>query len=185
MSTIEFFREGIKNLKTVGTITRSSKFVCKEMTSFIDFSTAKVIVELGAGDGVITKHILRAMRPDAKLVAFEVNAAFCDILREIPDDRLIVAQDSAEKIGEYLRANQLGDQADFILSAIPFVTLPDDLSYRIVETSRDHLAEGGLYIQLHYSTLVKKMYKRVFGNVDVNFVPINIPPAFVLVSEKR
>ncbi len=185
MSTIEFFKEGIKNLKTVGTITRSSKYVCKEMTSFIDFASAKVIVELGAGDGVITKHILRAMRPDAKLIVFEVNDAFCDILREIQDDRLIVAQDSAERIGDYLKANELGSEADFIVSAIPFVTLPDDISYKIVETSRDHLAKGGLYIQLHYSLLVKKMYKKVFGNVDVNFVPINIPPAFVLVSEKR
>lgn len=185
MSTIEFFKEGIKNLKTVGTITRSSKFVCKEMVGFVDFSKAKVIVELGAGDGVITKHILKGMRPDAKLLIFEVNEAFCDLLHDIDDDRLIVVSDSAEKIGEYLQKNNLGTTADYIISAIPFVSLPDDLSYKIVEASRDHLAEGGLYIQLHYSLLVKKMYKKVFGNVDVNFVPINIPPAFVLVSEKR
>ena len=185
MSTIEFFREGIKNLKTVGTITRSSKFVCKEMVSFIDFSTAKVIVELGAGDGVITKHILKGMRPDAKLLVFEVNEAFCDLLHNINDDRLIVVADSAEKIGDYLTKNNLGDTADYIISAIPFVALPDELSYQIVEASRDHLSKGGLYVQLHYSLLVRKMYKKVFGNVDVNFVPLNIPPAFVLVSEKK
>lgn len=185
MSTIEFFREGIKNLKTVGTLTRSSKFVCKEMVSFIDFSAAKVIVELGAGDGVITKHILKGMRPDAKLLVFEVNEAFCEILRNIKDDRLIVVADSAEKIGDYLQKNKLGATADYIISAIPFVALPDDLSYQIVEASRDHLVKGGLYVQLHYSLLVKKMYKRVFGNVDVNFVALNIPPAFVLVSEKK
>ncbi len=185
MKTIEFFKEGIKNLKTIGTLTPSSKFVCKEMVSFIDFSTATVIVELGAGDGVITKHILKGMRPDAKLLVFEVNEAFCELLYNIKDDRLIVVPDSAEKIGEYLEKNGLKNTVDYIISAIPFVSLPDDLSYKIVETSRDHLAEGGLYVQLHYSLLVRKMYKRIFGNVDVNFVPINIPPAFVLVSEKR
>jgi len=32
---------------------------------------------------------------------------------------------------------------------------------------------------------MKQLYSTVFGNVDVNFVPLNVPPAFVLVSEKN
>jgi hypothetical protein len=32
--------------------------------------------------------------------------------------------------------------------------------------------------------LTKKFYQTIFGNVDISFVPLNIPPAFVLVSEK-
>lgn len=184
MTSIDFFKEGIKNLKTVGTFTRTSKFVSKEMVSHIDFKNAKTIVELGAGDGAITKHILANMAPGSKLLAFEVNSAFCEMLREIKDDRLIVVEDSAEKIGEILKENNL-EEADFILSAIPFVALPDELSYKIVEESKENLKTGGKYIQIHYSLLVKKMYKKIFGNVDVNFVTLNIPPAFVLVSEKR
>lgn len=183
MGSIEFFKQSVKNLKTVGTLTRSSKFVCKEMISHVDFANAKVIIEMGAGDGVITKHILGAMRPDAKLLSFEVNSAFCEVLREIKDDRLIVVEDSAELIPDYLKKHDL-DQPDFIISAIPFVAMPDDLSYKIVEICRDNLKPGGNYIQIHYSLLLKKMYNKVFGNVDVNFVPLNIPPAFVLVSSK-
>ncbi|MFK7934597.1 MAG: class I SAM-dependent methyltransferase [Saprospiraceae bacterium] len=185
MTKIEFFREGIKNIKTVGTISRSSKFLCKGAIKHVNFENAKTIVELGAGDGVITKHILDSMRPDAKLIAFEVNGKFCDLMRERfdGDQRLHVAEDSAEKIGEYLKS--IGEtKADYIVSAIPFVALPKEVGRKIVGEAHKHLKKGGLYIQIHYSLLAKSLYEDTFGNVDVNFVPINVPPAFVMVSEK-
>jgi len=184
MDTIEFFKNSIKNIKTVGTLTRSSKYVCKEMVSHVDFEKSKVLVELGAGDGVITKHILNGMRPDCKLLSFEVNSAFCEVLKEIKDDRLILVEDSAERLPEYLAKHKL-EKADFIISAIPFVALPEKLSTTIVNIAKDNLKTGGKYIQIHYSLLLKKLYKSIFGNVDINFVPINMPPAFILVSEKK
>ncbi len=184
MTKIEFFKEGIKNLKTVGTLTRSSKYLCQGMIKHVDFDTAKVIVELGAGDGVITEHILKAMRPDAKLLSFEVNESFCDTLREINDDRLIVVEDSAENI-QYHLEDEGESHIDYVVSAIPFVGLPDELGYDIITKCRDLLKPKGLFIQVHYSLLAKKLYNNVFGNVDINFVPLNIPPAFVLVSEKQ
>lgn len=184
MSTIDFFREGLRNLKTVGTLTRSSKFLCKNLVGHVDFSKAQMLVELGAGDGVITKHILNEMGPDAKLLAFEVNPKFCDILRSIPDERLIVVEDSAENLGLHLN-NAGAEEADVIISAIPFVALPKELGLKIVQECHHHLKDKGLYIQVHYSLLARKLYETIFGNVDINFVPLNVPPAFVLVSEKR
>lgn len=184
MSTIEFFREGIRNLKTVGTITRSSKYLCKHMVSHVDFAKARVLIELGAGDGVITKHILSKMHPDARLLAFEVNSRFCDMLRSIDDERLIVVEDSAENLGDHLRKIH-AEQVDYVLSAIPFVALPKEVGVKIVQECKKHLRDRGLYIQIHYSLLTKRLYEDVFGNVDVNFVPLNVPPAFVLVSQKR
>ena len=184
MSTIGFIKESIKNIKTVGTVTRSSKFVCKSMISHIDFDNAETIVEMGAGDGVITKHILRKMKKDSKLLSFEINEVFCEKIREIKNPKLYLAEDSAENLRKHLDKLKI-DQVDFIISALPFVAMPDDLSYRIVEEAHKALKPGGLYIQLHYSLLTQKMYKNVFGNIDINFEPRNIPPAFILVSEKK
>lgn len=180
MGTIDFFRESIKNLKTVGTFTRSSKFLCKGMIKHVDFSNARVIVELGAGDGVITKHILKSMAPDCKLMAFEVNDRFIDQLNDIDDDRLIVIQDSAEYLSKYLKEHQL-DHVDAVISAIPFVIIPEPTATNIVQSCKDHLIEGGQYIQVHYSLMAKKLYEKVFGKVNVSWVPLNLPPAFVLV----
>ncbi len=184
MGTIEFFKESIKNLRTVGTLTRSSKSLCKAMIKHVDFKTANVIVELGAGDGVITKHILKKMKKDAKLLSFEVNAEFCKQLRAINDPRLVVVEDSAEYLERYMKENNWSE-IDAVISAIPFVALPDELGLMIIGECKRFLKKGGLFIQVHYSLLAKKLYQKVFGNVDVNFAPLNIPPAFVLVSEKR
>jgi phospholipid N-methyltransferase len=184
MKNIEFIREGLRNLQTVGTLTRSSKQLCKALIKHVDFQNTKLIVELGAGDGVITKHILQAMRPDAKLLAFEVNPRFCEQMRQINDDRLVIIEDSAEHLERYV--NEAGfEQIDFIISAIPFVALPKEAGKLIVNEAHKCLKQSGRYIQVHYSLVMKQLYSTVFGNVDVNFVPLNVPPAFVLVSEKN
>jgi len=182
MNNIDFLKESIKNLKTIGTLTPSSKFLCKGMVKHVDFDKAQLIVELGAGDGVITKHILENMRSDARLLVFEVNENFCNLLREIEDDRMILVEDSAENLAIHLKKAG-ASHIDYIVSAIPFVVLPDELSYSIVKECKKYLRKGGLFIQLHYSLLARKMYKAIFGNVDINIVPLNIPPAFVLVCE--
>ena len=64
MNHLDFLREGLRNIKTVGTITRSSKALCKKMTEPVNFDKARIIVEYGAGDGVITKHILSQMHKE-------------------------------------------------------------------------------------------------------------------------
>ena len=151
------------------------------MIRHIDFEETTVIVELGAGDGVITQHILDHMRGDCRLYAFEVNPQFCKKLRSLNDARLVVVEDSAGKMDEYLSRHAV-ESVDHIVSAIPFVVVPEKEAYSIVENCRASLKIGGKFIQVHYSLLARKMYQTVFGNVAVGFVPLNIPPAFILVS---
>ena len=178
LNHFEFFRESVRNLTTVGTITRSSDFLCKRMIKHVDFDNAETIVELGAGDGVITKHILGSMRQETSLIVFEVNPSFCEELRKINDERLVVVEDSAENMGKYVK-----NEVDYFVSAIPFVMLPKSLTYSILNICKNALASRGKFIQVHYSLMTKNIYKKIFGNVKVNFVPLNVPPAFVLVSQ--
>ena len=183
-TTLSFFKESLRNLRTTGAVVRSSKFLVKEMIKPINFKHAKVIVELGAGDGVMTFEILKHMQPNARLLCFEINPQFCEILRGIKDERFILIEDSAELLKEHMIRMKIKD-VDYIISAIPFVALPDELSQSIVKGCFNALKKKGLYIQFHYSTMIKKMYKEIFGNIDINFVPLNFPPAFVMICEKK
>jgi phospholipid N-methyltransferase len=183
-NTIHFLKEGLKNLRTVGTLTRSSKYLCQLIVDQIDFQQAQVIIELGAGDGVITKFILRNMKPDARLFVFELNDKFCRQLRDIHDERLVVIEESAEFQQEFLRSHGY-DKVDFVVSAIPFVVLPNALARKIVTTSKTLLKSGGQFIQVHYSLALKNFYNEMFGNVAVKWEPLNVPPAFILTCEKR
>ncbi len=183
MSTISFLREGLKNIRTTGTITRSGTALCLAAIDRIDWSTTKVVVELGAGDGVITRHILRYLRPDARVIAFEVFPDLCADLRAIGDDRLVVAEDSAENIRSYL--DRIGaDFADHIVSALPFAALPPALGREIVTAARDNLRPGGCYNQVHYSLKTKDWYAEAFGEVEARRVFLNLPPAWVLYCKR-
>jgi phospholipid N-methyltransferase len=75
-SRIKFFKEALKNLKTLGTVMPSSSFLSKRMLREIDFSQAEVIVELGPGNGAITKYIIEQLSPIARLICFEINNNF-------------------------------------------------------------------------------------------------------------
>ena len=183
MSTLSFLLEGLRNIGTTGTITRSGTALCRAAIDRIDFTTARTIVELGAGDGVITKHILERLHPRGRVIAFEVSPDLCNDMRAIGDPRLVVAQDSAEHIGKYL--DRIGaERADHIVSAIPFAALPRDLGERIVTAAHDHLRPGGCYNQVHYSLKTKGYYERAFGRVDTRRVYLNLPPAWVLYCKK-
>ena len=185
MNKLNFLRESLRNIRTTGSVVRSSRFLTKAMLRHVDFEKNRVLIELGAGDGVFTHALLDQMRSDAQLLCFEINPAFCEILRNtIQDNRFHLIEDSAENIRLHLDRLSL-QEADCIVSALPYVAFPDDLTERIIQSARNALREGGLYIQFHYSTPIRHTYQRIFGNVKLHFVPLNFPPAFVMVSEKK
>ncbi len=179
MSTFSFLVEGLRNIRTTGTLTRSSPALCKAAIDRIDFSKVSCIIELGAGDGVITKYILERLPPHAKVIAFEVSEDLCDDMRALGDPRLVVAQDSAENIRAWL--DKVGaEYADHVVSAIPFAALPPGVGRNIVAAAKTNLRPGGQYNQVHYSLKTRSYYEEAFGKVDTQRVWANLPPAYVL-----
>lgn len=182
---IDFLRESIRNLKTTGSVARSSRFLCRRIVGKIEPDQAKVVVELGPGDGAITRYILDRLHPDTRVLVFEVNDAFIEKMRDTFDDpRLELIHDTAENIGQYLTERDIRS-VDYFISGIPFVMLPEALAEAITTTCHHWLRKGGLFIQFHYSPLLISFYRGVFGNAEVDFIPLNIPPAFVVSCEKQ
>ena len=107
----------------LGSIVPSSRFLIKQLLEPINWGRARVIVEYGPGVGGITTEVLRHMRPDASLIAIEMNPDFVRYLGEaISDKRLKVVQGSAADVDEILR--RFGSvRADYIISGIPFSTI--------------------------------------------------------------
>ncbi len=176
---LQFLREGLRSIRTVGTVTRSSNLLCAKVVSLAKLDGVSVVVELGAGDGVMTRHILGSLSPYTRLLAFEINPRFCTLLRTIADDRLIVVEASAETLPAYLAKAGI-DEIDVVFSALPFVMLPDAVAQSIISDCHRLLKIGGQFLQIHYSLLAKELYRRIFGNLRITFYPFNIPPVFIL-----
>lgn len=174
-----FLRNFWKEKKMVGAMSPSSRFLAKKMLESIDFSKAKVIVELGPGTGVFTKRMLEKMPKDSKLLVFELNDSFIQLLeRTIVDERMHLIHDSAEKISEYLAQHGV-KKADAIVSSLPLANFPGDLKERILTESKAAMDENSIYVQFQYSLNAKKIIKAIFRTVDITFTAVNFPPAFV------
>ncbi|MFC5623475.1 class I SAM-dependent methyltransferase [Algoriphagus winogradskyi] len=166
------------NLGTTGAVTFSSKTLVKKMLTHVDFKGAKLIIELGGGDGSITKGIVSKLAPDAELLVFEISKSFCESMeKEFPQKNVRIINDSAENIGRYIE----GRKADYVLSSLPFSFFSPELKDQILSQAKISLSQSGQFIQICYSYLLKNLFKKHFSSVNTSFTLKNIPPAFVMV----
>jgi phospholipid N-methyltransferase len=172
-----FAKNFIQHPKMLGSLIPSSRFLIDRLLSRVDWKRARTIVEYGPGVGTITAHILARMSPDARLVVFEMNEDFVRYLgRAFPDSRLHVVHGSAETVQRELDRLKL-DGADYIISGIPYTTMPVALREKIMRESREALNPGGAALVYQFTRAVLPYLKSHFRQIDQDFEPRNILPA--------
>jgi phospholipid N-methyltransferase len=172
-----FARNFVKHPNDVGWMLPSSPFVVDSVLKRVDWQSAKVIVEYGPGVGTFTTRMLERMRPDATLVALEINDEFVRFLgKSLHDPRLKIVQESAADIDQVLA--RLGfTQADYVISGIPFKTLPHRLRDIIVRKTHAVLRPNGSFLVYQLSSAVLPYLEQVFGAVSKEVELLNIMPA--------
>lgn len=172
-----FARNFLKHPNMLGWFLPSSRFLVERVLRQVDWVRARVIVEYGPGVGTFTWEILRRMRPDAILIALETNGAFVKCLTDsLSDHRLHIVHGSAEDVQTVLA--QLGHRyADYVISGIPFKTLPEAIKEPIVRATHSVLNAQGTFLVYNFSRAVEPYLYRVFRSVREDFEPLNIMPA--------
>ena len=161
----------------LGSLVPSSRFLVNDVLSQVNWERAQVVVEYGPGVGTMTQEILKRMRPDARLVALELNQDFVDFLKnQIRDPRLHVAQASACQVREVLAGLGI-NHADYIISGIPYSNMPDSARHEIVKETRQILGDDGALLIYQFTRTVLPYLESNFGTVQQNFQPWNILPA--------
>ncbi len=168
----------IKNIRTSGTITPSSKVLIRSLLAPIDFVTARCIAELGPGNGCVTRAILERMHPDCVLICFEVNSDFVAQLHLLNDSRLRVVNACASSLRIILDELDIKD-VEHIVSSLPLALIDDDIVQNILGSVIFNLREGGRFLQYQYSLSNYAELKPIFKEVKLYFTFRNVPPAFV------
>ena len=176
-----FARNFLRHPKMLGSVIPSSRFLVNRILRKMDWDRTRVVVEYGPGVGTFTAEILRRMRPDATLVVLETNPDFVRMLgAEIQDPRLRIVHGSAADVDAALRRDGLG-AADYVISGIPFSTIPEPIRDDILRKTQQALRPDGAFLVYQFSPAVLANLKRVFSRVDRSFEPLNVPPAQVFV----
>jgi len=177
---LSFIKQYVSKPRTVGAVLPSSKYLADKMTSDINFDKAKCIVEYGAGTGVFTDNIIKLKKPDTIVLLFENNPEFYNLLKEkyLSIANIHIINDSAEQVGEYLQQHNV-DFADYVISGLPFASLPQEVSTKILHQTTKHLKPGGRFITFQYTLLKKDFIEQFFPKITIKREMRNMPPAYV------
>lgn len=182
---LTFFREFLRAPALVGSIIPSSRALVNRMLDQVDYSACRLFVEYGPGLGTFTRDALARLAPDAYLIAIDLNPRFIDHLaRTIDDPRLIPVQGSAADVRGII-ADHGFTQADYVLSGLPFSTLPKGVGDQIVAATRDALRPGGQFLIYQYSAFVTRLLRPHFSRIEPGTVWRNIPPCQYFVAYKE
>ena len=175
-----FFHQFLNHPGMIGSVIPSSRTLVDAVLEPVDWERARLFVEYGPGVGTFTRPILERMHPDATLIAIDLNLDFVAWLdAQIDDPRLRVVHGSAVDVRRFIR--EAGhQQADYVLSGLPFSTLPDGVGAAICAETRAALRPGGEFLIYQYSRYVLRLLTPLFGAISERLEWRNIPPCRVI-----
>ena len=171
-----FFEGFVRHPKMVGSIIPSTGFTIEKMLAPVDWARCDLFVEYGPGVGTFCLPVLERMRGDASLIAIDTNPLYVDYLnRTIADRRFVAVHASATDVAEIVRAAG-HEHADYVLSGLPFSTLPEGVGPAIVEATHDVLRPGGAFLVYQFTAAIRDLMAPRFARIEQGFEWLNVLP---------
>jgi phospholipid N-methyltransferase len=188
-----FLAAAIKSPRQVGAIIPSSRFLGRAMMRLADMENARTVIEYGPGTGTITSEIARALHPQARFFAIELNESMAQVFtRNHPNLKLYVR--SVADVEQLCSDEKLPPASvDVIISGLPWSVLPEALQTELLEATARVLRPGGVMLTYGYHSGLLLSAGRKFSRALPRFfskvtrskpVWLNLPPAFVYRCEK-
>jgi len=176
-----FLTRMVRAPRRTGAIAPSSRFLARAMAAEVEVHRAGHVIELGAGNGVVTKALLAAGIKPERLIVVELDRRLCKELREhFPDVRVV--HGDAAKLDELLAEHHV-HQVNAIVSSLPLLAFPKPLYAEVVSKMSEALGQEGLLVQFTYSPVSPitggLMKKTHLTGHKTRRIWLNVPPASV------
>lgn len=172
-----FLQGFFKHPVMVGSIIPSSGKLIRKMLGPVDWDNCKVFVEYGPGVGTFCRAVLERLGPNAKYIAIDTNADFVAYLRRtIVDPRFSAIHGSAADVNAIV-ADHGEAHADYVLSGLPFSTLPPGVGDAIAAATQKVLRPEGQFLVYQFNPNVRNFLTPHFPRIDHAMEWWNVPPA--------
>lgn len=172
-----FFRRWLANPLQMGSVVPSSAALCRRLVTATRCAPAEVVLELGAGTGVISRALLQSGLPAERLFVVEIVPAMAAHLRRVLPGVNVIEGD-ARLLPALLPASVHG-RIGTVICGIPLVLLPLAEQRRFLDAI-EAVAPGRGF--LHYSycaTSPLPWRKHRLSARREAWTPRNFPPASV------
>lgn len=170
-----FFRRWLANPLQMGSIVPSSPSLCRLLVKHAATPDGMVL-ELGAGTGVISRALLDAGLPARRLVVVEIVPAMAEHLRQVlPGARVV--QGDARELPALL--HDLEGRIGAVICGVPLVLLPREQQLQFIGAMAGVAPDCGF---LHYSYCITSPLSPAGLGLTARrlaWTPRNFPPASV------
>jgi phospholipid N-methyltransferase len=174
-----FFRGFLEHPGMVASVIPSSKSTIDAMLAPVDWANCRLFVEYGPGVGTFTTHILDRLPQGSTLLAIDTNARFVDYLKETIDDpRFDVVLGSAADVERFVRESGHAG-ADYIISGLPFSSLPVAVASDIADATYRVMNEGGAFMTYQFKPTARELTQARFERSDTGLALMNVPPCLL------
>ncbi len=173
-----FFRRWVANPLQMGSVIPSSPALCRRVVAQTRRAPDEIVVELGAGTGVISRALLDAGMPPERLFVVEIVPDMASHLREVLPAGVQVIEGDARALPSLLPSQWQG-RIGTVVCGIPLVLLPVAQQRRFIDAI-EAVAPGRGF--LHYSYCATSPLPAPKHSLTAKreaWTPLNFPPASV------
>jgi phosphatidylethanolamine/phosphatidyl-N-methylethanolamine N-methyltransferase len=178
-----FTRALLRSPREVGAIAPSSSSLADRLATVVPRRNGAVVVELGAGTGVVTAKIDQRRSPDSTFLVFERNEPLAAKLARLAPTAQVASD--ARDLRKQLADNGL-TEADAIVCGLPWANFSTEEHDELLGTIIDVLAPGGVFTTFAYVHALVLPQARLFRDelaarfdevLPTRAVLRNLPPA--------
>ncbi len=176
-NTALFLRRWLANPLQMGSVIPSSPALCRRIAALVTREQDEVVVELGAGTGVVSRALLAAGVPPERLVVVEIVRDMAEHLREVLPGVNVIQGDAFEL--PRALPDRMHRKVGTVICGIPLVMLPIEQQRRFVEAV-ERVAPGRGFLLYTYCITSPLPYRRLGLSAKREaWTPLNVPPASV------
>ena len=184
---LQFLQAFLKNPGKVGAITPSSPELAAEMLYGIEPDDNNIVLELGVGTGAVTKFFKDIIPSRESYLGIEIDPHLVKALNENFPDMNIQCGNAADAY--QIHASSGLGKVRYVCCCLPFVTLPKEVSERLLVEIQKFMDEGCELRIFQYAhgyflppaVKLRELLIRRYGKLHRSpLVFKNVPPAFTL-----
>ena len=162
-----------KNIFTTGAVTKTPERVLKKIAGEVPTRNLKIVVELGAGKGEITRNVIARINSDCEYIAFEINQEFAESLKKDFPGIAVITDDALNF------ETHLNQKTDLLICSLPLSFFEKKVRRQLLEKIKDNVADNGKVIILFHAFWIIPELKEAFPKYKLS-MSLHIPPYYII-----
>jgi phosphatidylethanolamine/phosphatidyl-N-methylethanolamine N-methyltransferase len=191
MPALTFIKEAMSSFRQMGTLLPTQTHLAHSVARTLPRRNGLNIVELGAGEGSITRAVVRELgKLEYRLLAVELNETLLRANRRTlasrcngSAGRVVFVQGDAFAFGRILEEQKM-PRVDVVISTLPLYYFPPSQRKGLFAMARERLGEAGMYVQYRYTPDGMDELRPFFSRIQRRFV-LNLMPAWLFVCDNH